>query len=153
VSSTTRPTPVAQTRGTSAKKTVAAKPAVSRSTDEPVATTEAASPLQHAAAVDRPAAGTTDVATSEDIGSFATLMGLFGLLVASMIGALAVLVGRAKQRVAVRVVPVLTPTEVKDAAIEAELQAMIVETKAHGLFAPDALEDAGDDDRRITVPG
>jgi hypothetical protein len=29
---------------------------------------------------------------------------------------------------------------------------MIVETTARGLFAPDALEDARDDDRRLKTP-
>jgi hypothetical protein len=148
---TRRPEPVAQTRGTAAKRTVAAKPAVSRSTDKPVAKTET-SPPQRVVAVDRPAAGTTAAAKSEDAGSFATWVGLLGLFVASMIGALAVLVGRTKKRVAVRMEPVLTPAERKDAAIEAELQAMIVETKARDLHAPDCLDDAFDK-RRFTITG
>lgn len=149
VSSTTRKTPVAQTRGTSTKKAVAAKPAVSRSTDRPVAET---SPLQRAAAVDRPAAATVATTQADDAGSSATWFGLFGLLVVSLIGAFAVLIARRVKRAAVPAVPVMTPAAELEAAMEAELQAMIVETKARALHAPDGLEDAGDD-RRLSIPG
>ena len=142
VRSTTRHTPVAQTRGTSTKKPVTAKPAVSRPTDKPVAKTETA-PVQRATAV------TTN---ADEDGSSATWFGLFGLLGVSLIGAFAVFMARRVKRVAVPAVPVMTPAEQRDAAMEAELQAMIVETKVRAVHAPDGLEDAGDD-RRLSIPG
>lgn len=147
---TRRPEPVAQTRGTAAKKSAPAKPAVSRVADKPVATT---SPLQRAAAVDRPAAATVDTTKADDGGSSATWFGLLGLFGVSLIGVLAVVAGRRARRAPVPAVPAMTPAEEeRDAAMEAELQAMIVETKARALDAPDCLEDAFDK-RRFTITG
>jgi hypothetical protein len=147
---TRRPEPVAQTRGTAAKRTVAAKPAVSRVTHKPVAKT---SPLQRAVAVDRPAAAPVDAAKADDGGSSATWFGLFGLFGVSLIGVLAVVAGRRARRAPVPApVPAMTPAQERDAVMEAELQAMIVETKARALDAPDCLEDAFDK-RRFTITG
>ena len=133
-----------------AREAVTAKHAVSRPTATPVAGTRAAT-QPRASAVDRPAAGSDTAGTTDDGGS-AAWFGLFGLLAVSLVGAIAVVAGLRARRAPVRAVPVLTPAEMKDAAMEAELQAMIVETKARALYAPDDLEEAGDD-RRFTITG
>ncbi len=148
-SGTTRQTPVARTRGTSPKRSLAARSAASRLTGKPVARTVA---LQRAAAVDRPVAAIPDTTKADDGGSSATLFGLFGLLGVSLIGAFTVLIGRRVKRGAVPAVPVMTPADAQDAAIEAELQAMIVETKARAPHVADGLDDAGQE-RRISIPG
>lgn len=95
-------------------------------------------------AIERPTA-TAPVASPADSGAsapVAMLVGLFGLLALVIAGIVVV------RRRVVRVpsaAPSPTLAESIDAAIEAELQEIIIETRARALTAPGALEDEHDD--------
>lgn len=95
-------------------------------------------------AIERPTA-TAPVASPADSGAsapVAMLVGLFGLLALVIAGIVAV-----RRRVVgvPSAAPSPTLAESIDAAIEAELQEIIIETRARALTAPGALEDEHDD--------
>ncbi len=141
--------PFAQKRVTTAAKTVAGQPAASASADKWAARTQT-SPSRPAATVEPAATVTPAVAKADESGSYATWMGVFGLLVVGLIGAFVGLVRRARTQHAGRAVAQPTVADETDAAIEAELQAMILETKARAMREPGELEAAGDD-RRLGI--
>ena len=130
-----------RSRGESSTQQTVAQRAVSRPLD-----VVAAGPalVQHETLAERPTAGNVDVAPSGDTGLSETVMILLGLFVASAIAAVGV-AARLLKRGAKRTAPPLTLAEAREAAIEAELQAMIAEARAGARPAPDGLDVAGDD--------
>ena len=95
-------------------------------------------------ASERPTAAAVTASPADSGGSVSTvalavLLGMCGILIAGVV---------AVRRRVVRVqgsAPVPTLAEAADAAIEAELQQIIAETKARTLPAPAVLDEEGDD--------
>ena len=126
------------------ESTTTAPRALSRPLDVVAAKTGPAL-VQDETLTERPTAGNVGVAQSGDSGLSETAMILLGLLVVSTIGAVGVVAARLRKRGAARTAPLPTLAEAREAAIEAELHAMIAQARTGVKQAPDQLGVAGDD--------
>jgi len=133
-----------QSRGESINQQTTAPRALSRPLDVVAAKTGPAL-VQDETLTERPTAGNVGVAQSGDSGLSETAIILLGLLVVSTIGAVGVVAARLRKRGAARTAPLPTLAEAREAAIEAELQAMIAQARTGVKQAPDQLGVAGDD--------
>ena len=141
-----KPSAAQQPKAAAGKRT-AAKQQIARPAVQPVAVMPEIT-TDRRGAIERPTA-TAAAATPADSGvsvstaMLAGLLGLFGMIVAGVI------VARRRGVRAATVAPAPHLDESREAAIEAELQAMIAETRARAMHAPDDLDELHED-RELT---
>lgn len=141
-----KPSAAQQPKAAAAKRT-AAKQQVSRPAAQPVAVMPEIT-TDRRGAIERPtataaAAVPADSGISVSTAMLTGLLGLFGIIVAGVVAARR----RGVREPIVASVPRIDDS--REAAIEAELQAMIAETRARALHAPDDL-DMPHEDRELT---
>jgi len=137
-----KPSARQQPKAAAGKRGVA-KQQVSRPAAQPVAvmpeiTTDRRGAIVRPTATAAPAAP-AEAGVSVSTAMLAGLLGLFGIIVAGVIAA------RRRVVEAATVAPAPSLEESREAAIEAELQAMIAETRARALHAPDGLDEPHED--------
>jgi hypothetical protein len=134
-----KPSGVQQPKAASGERT-AAKQQVSRPAVQPVVIPEVTTDTR--GAIERPTAsaapaGPADSGVSVSSAMLAGLLGLFGIVVAGVVA-----VVRRRAVPAKSAAPSPSLDESLDAAIEAELQEIIIETRARALRAPAELDEA-----------
>lgn len=137
-----KPSGAQQPKAASGDRT-AAKQQVSRPAVQPVVIPEITTDVR--GAIERPtasaaAASPADSGVSVSTATLAGLLGLFGFVVAAMVA-----VVRRRAVPAESAAPMPSLDESLEAAIEAELQEIIVETRARALRAPAELDEAHED--------